>query len=740
MFKTATNKVICLALLSASFQVSANDWEMCHSWPKPSVDYPRDERGEDAPVVLSADSSESQDNEVVKLFGNVLVQRPDEQLSADEAIFHKATQTLNASGNVRYVTPDFSTLSSEAEIISGSNQGSFADAEFFIYERHARGASSNIQLQGEDLTVLRQTLYTTCDKDDEAWALRASTVELDHASGMGDAYNTRLYFQGVPVFYLPFMRFPITNERMTGLLPPSWGSTELGGNEFTQPIYINLHPQLDATITPHNYTQRGMKLESELRYLSRFGEGVISGEKIDDEVYGHKRSLFHYEHQGRLGSNWSDSILFDRASDDDYFNDFSNLLSVSATSTLERHMKLNYADSSQQLEIQAQDFQVIGGSQPYRRLPQIKHQFNPAIPGLARVAMTTELVRFQRLNSLGGKRVHINPSISLPYQRTAGYITPKLSLYHSQYRFDEQNNNLGVDSLRRTVPVSSIDTGIFLERDTHIGQTEYLHTLEPRLFYLYAPYRDQSDFPLFDTSALAFSQSQLFSESRFSGPDRIGDANQVTIALASRLIRAKDGKEQLYGSLGKIVYLDDRRVSLSGNSLVEEHQSDIIAEAQFKPNDRLSLKADLLWDSEYDLITERDVRLQYQADGNRILNLSYRDRGNRLTSPSSVSKEIDASLLWPLTHRWSMMARRYHSLPDNRTMEKMAGLEYNDCCWAVRAVRRANFVEDAAALNAPFGSLRYSWYIQLELKGLTSLGKRIDELMEEQILGFSAVK
>jgi len=739
MSKALTTKVICLTLISTSFQASADDWGICHDWPRPSIDYPRSERGEDAPVVLSADSSESQNNETVKLFGNVLVQRPDEQLHADKVIYHRTTQTLNASGNVRYETPDFSTHSSEAQILSGSNHGSFDNAEFFIYDRHARGASSHIQLQGEDLTIMKQTLYTTCDKDNEAWALRASTVELDHASGMGDTYNTRLYFQGVPVFYLPFMRFPITDQRLTGLLPPSWGSSALGGDDFAQPIYLNLHPQLDAIITPHHYSKRGLKMESELRYLSTLGEGEISGERIDDKVYGQKRSLFHYKHESRLNDKWSSHILFDRSSDDDYFTDFNNSLSTSATSALERHLQLQYADTSQQLQIQAQDFQIIDGSQPYRRLPQIKHQFTPAISGPVRFELDTELVRFQRLNSLSGKRGLINPALSLPFQGTAGFITPKFSLHHSQYRLEPDNNSLGVDSLSRSVPISSIDSGLYLERDTRIGQHNYLQTLEPRLFYLYVPYRDQSDFPLFDTSELSFSQSQLFSENRFSGPDRIGDANQITLSLSSRLLRAKDGKEQLYGSIGKIVYLDDRQVGLNGNSLNQDHQSDILAEAQFKPNDRLSLKAKLTWNTEDELITERDVRLQYQSGSKRILNLNYRDRGNRLTAPSELMKEIDVSLLWPLTPRWSMMARRYHSLPDDRTMEKLVGVEYNDCCWAVRAVRRASFVEDTAALNAPFGNLRYSWYVQFELKGLTSLGKRIDELMEEQILGFNPV-
>ncbi len=740
MFKTLTATVTSLTLISISIQASASDWGICQAWASPNIDYPRSERGEDAPIILSADSSESHNNETVKLFGDVLVQRPDEQLHADEVIYHKSTQTLNANGNVRYDTPNFSTLSSAAQIISGSNQGRFDDAEFFIYDRHARGASSSIQQQGKDLTIMKQALYTTCDKGSEAWAFRASTVKLNHASGMGDTYNTRLYFQGVPVFYLPFMRFPISDQRMTGLLPPSWGSSTLGGSEFSLPVYLNLHPQLDAVITPHTYSQRGLKMESELRYLSTFGEGEIRHSRIDDKLYGQKRSLFHYQHKGQLSNNWSANILFDRVSDNDYFSDFNNSLSSSSISTLERHLKLQYIGANQRLKIQVQDFQVISGNQPYRRLPQISHQFTPSLPGPVKFQMNSELVRFQRPDSLSGKRAYIQPSLSLPYQGTAAFIKPKLSLHHSQYQLDPDNNTLGVNNLSRSVPITSIDSGIYLERDSRIGQTDYQQTLEPRLFYLYVPYRDQSDFPLFDTSELSFSQSQLFSENRFSGPDRIGDANQITLSLSSRLLRAKDNREILYGSIGKIVYLNDRQVGLNGNSLNQDHQSDILAEAQFKPNDRLSLKARLTWDTEYDLITERDVRLQFQSGNKHILNLNYRDRGNRITAPESLKQEIDISLLWSLTPRWSMMARRYHSLPDDRTMEKLAGFEYNSCCWAVRAVRRANFVKDSTALSAPFGNLRYSWYVQFELKGLTSLGKRIDELMEQQILGFNAVK
>ncbi len=744
MFNRSPHSLFFLTLLCASADAAALEpWGLCQGWTKPVLDYPGKTNGQEAAVYLSADSAESLNNEVVKLFGNVLMQRPDEQLLADQAVYYKSSSILDATGNVRFETPDFSAISNSAHFVSDSYRGQFDQAEFLIYERHARGSSNAILLQGEDLTILKQTSYTTCDKEDEDWALRASTVELNHATGMGDAWNARLHFQGVPIFYIPYILFPITDERMTGLLPPTWGSTDQGGNEFAQPIYLNLHPQLDATITPHNYTERGLKWKNELRYLSRYGEGVINTENIDDERYGQDRSLYHYEHTGRLGNHWQDSILFNRVSDSDYFNDFGTSLTTSSTSYLERNVKLQYDDAIQQLQLQVQDFQLIDqnlaiSSRPYRRLPQIKHELSLPMTGPIRFELESEIVRFQRQKSLTGERANVHPAVSLPYERSAGFIIPKLSLHHTQYRLDEDNNTLGEDSLRRTAPVNSLDAGIYLERDTQIGTTDYLHTLEPRLFYLNVPYRDQSNFPLFDTSLQQFSSSQLFSENRFSGQDRIGDTNQITLALSSRLIKANDGKEKLSGTIGKIIYLDDRKVGLNGNILDTSHQSDIVFEVQFRPSDPVNVSAKLLWDTEDDLIIERDVRLQYTSDNFHIINLRYRDRGNRLTAHDSLIQEIDASVLWPLSTRWSMMARRYHSLTDDRTLEKMAGFEYNSCCWAFRAVRRASFVEDSSAISAPFGNLRYSWYMQLEMKGLTSLGKRIDEFMEEHILGFNA--
>ena len=736
--------LLFISLFTTLSATAADEWGQCHAWPQSKINYPGEDRGEQSLTYLGADSSVSHNNEIIDLSGEVSVQRPDLQLFADEATYNKALKTLEVRGRIRYETADFTTQADYALIGLESNTGRFENTQYVIPARHARGSSRAIVIKDSDHTVLQQASYTTCDPGNEDWILRASSVDLDQDSGMGSAWNARLSFQGVPFIYIPYIRFPITNARMTGLLAASYGTSQLGGTELALPIYLNLHPQVDATITPHNYTNRGLKWDNELRYLSHYGEGRFHSERLDDKVYGRERRLLGYSHSGKLAGQWRSDILFNKVSDRDYFKDFGNSLSASSLTHLERHVSLTRNDNYSTLFIQAQGYQTIDDStpysrRPYRRLPQITYTVAPQTAGPLRLRLNSELVRFQQQQQLTGTRINLTPSVSLPYQRPAGFIIPKVSLSHTQYQLEDENNTLGTDSLARTVPISSLDSGLYFERDTPLFGHDYLHTLEPRAFYLNVPYRDQSNYPLFDSGRYDFSSAQLFNNNRFAGLDRIGDTEQVTLALTSRLLRQQDGWELIRGTIGQIQYLKDRQVELTGNQLDSSNQSETIIDAEFRPMRPLSVRGGIFWSSDDDTITRRDLRLQYMSDERHVINFSYRQRGNPITAPTAVTREIDSSLLWPLTGQWSIIGRRYHSLPDNRTLEKLAGFEYNDCCWALRVVRRAAFIEDSRLTSAPYGTLRYSWYLQLELKGLTSLGDSIDRLMQDKIIGYTAI-
>lgn len=722
---------------------SAELWGQCHAWPAPVFSYPGEDRGEQSATFLGADSSEGRENGEIDLLGNITVQRPDQQLFADKASYNRTLKTLEVRGNIRYEAADFTTQADYARMALESGEGRFENSQYVIPSRQARGSSSAIEIEGDDRTILRQASYTTCDPGSEDWILRASSVELNRNSGMGSAWNARIAFQGVPFIYIPYIRFPITSERMTGLLAPTYGTSKLGGTELAIPIYINLHPQLDLTITPHNYTNRGLKWDNELRYLSHYGSGKIHTEQIDDSVYGQERRLFEYSHTGHLAAGWSGDLLVNRVSDRYYFNDFGNSLSVSSLTHLERHARLAYGDRYGQFMIQAQGYQTIDDTtpysqRPYRRLPQITYTSAAREAGALRLNFNSEIVRFQQHEQITGSRANLTPTLSLPYQRPAGFIIPKLSLSLSRYALEEAHNTLGASTLHRTLPITSLDSGLYLERETQILGNRYLQTLEPRAFYLYVPYRDQSNYPLFDSGSYDFSSAQLFRTNRFAGIDRIGDANQVTLALTSRLLRQHDGWELLRGSVGQIHYLKDRQVTLTGNQIDSSSRSETIFDAELHPSRPLSLRGDLFWDSEKSRVTRRDLRLQYNNDERHIISINYRQR-NSTSSTNTMTREIDSSIVWPLARQWSIIGRRYHSLEDNRTLEKLAGVEYSDCCWAFRAVRHATFVESAGATSAPYGTLRYGWYLQLELKGLTSLGDSIDKLMQDKILGYKAI-
>ncbi len=748
MYKFHKNTLLTLALSAAINAAQGEEspvlWGQCHAWPLPEFSYPGENRGEQSATFLGADSSEGRDNEVIDLLGNIRVQRPDQQLFADKATYNRALKTLEVHGNIRYEAVDFTTQADYALIALEGGKGRFENSQYVIPTRHARGSSRVIDIQSSDLTVFRQASYTTCDPGNEDWILRASSVELNRGSGMGSAWNARIAFQGVPFIYIPYIRFPITNERMTGLLAPTYGTSKLGGTELALPIYINLHPQLDLTITPHNYTNRGLKWDNELRYLSHYGSGKIHTEQIDDGVYGQERRLFEYNHTGQLTGGWSSDLLYNRVSDRYYFNDFGNSLSVSSLTHLERHAQLTHTDRYGRFFIQAQGFQTIDDStpyseRPYRRLPQLTYTSVPYEMGALRLNLNSELVRFQQHERLTGSRANITPSLSLPYQRPAGFITPKLSLSLSRYALEEAYNTLDTRTLHRVVPITSIDSGLYLERETTLFGGNYLQTLEPRAFYLYVPYRDQSDYPLFDSGSYDFSSAQLFRTNRFAGIDRIGDANQITVALTSRLLQQQDGWELVRGSIGQIQYFKDRQVTLTGNQIDSRNHSETIIDAEFHPTRPLSIRGDLFLNSDNNSVTRRDLRLQYMNDKRHILSINYRQRSTPDTVANTTTREIDSSILWPLTSQWSIIGRRYHSLDDNRTLEKLAGVEYSDCCWAFRAVRHATFVESAGATSAPYGTLRYGWYLQLELKGLTSLGDSIDKLMQDKILGYKAI-
>ncbi len=729
-----------LVLLSPAYAFAGEPWGLCHGLPQVALDYPGASSSENGATYLSADSTESGPDDVIRLFGDVLVQQPLSQLRADRASFNQATEEIEAEGSVEFTTADYSARSQRARFNSQSNRGEFEAADFFIYARHATVESQSIEVAGDDLTIIHQGSYTTCDDDD--WRLQASEIYLRHDLGLGSATHTWFELAGVPVFYLPYFMFPITDERMTGLLPPTFGSSQDHGTEFALPIYLNLHPQLDATITPHNYSKRGLQWQNELRYLTAFGEGVLYADQLDDKLYQDQRYRLDFKHRGDLGGGWRASINYAKVSDRDYFQDFGNALSKTSIAHLPQRASLNHTNSIGSLGIKVQDFYTVDdekpeASRPYRLLPRVDYSLSRIDLGPLQLDLDAELSRFQREDKQNGKRLFVQPSLSLPWRTASAYLDPKLSLHYSEYELESFDGD-DAKQQQRNVPIYSIEGGLFFERDLSAFSNAYLQTFEPKLFYLHVPYREQSDIPRFDTGKMKFSSALLYSENRFSGVDRVGDTQQVSYSIGSSLLRQSDYRELFSANLGQIYYLRDRQVGLNEDQLEETTRSDLVLDMVWQPFDDVNVRGELLWDTYLETTNERSLRLRYTRDSDHIINLAYRERGSRRFNPEKLSKEIDASIVWPINYQWSIIGRHYRSISKGHVVEQLLGVEYDSCCWAFRAVRRGEFREDLDALEEPFGEMRYRWYMELELKGLTSVGKRINQLLSRQILGYES--
>lgn len=703
-------------------------WGQCHTLAPsspPTIDdtLPADQ----SPTYLSSDLSEGKLDGLYTLSGRVLIRRGPQRLEADKAVYDSRASRVDATGHVRFQQGGLTTRGESARFNLDTGTGEVNQASYEYRPRHAHGTAATIVHESADLTRLRRATYTTCDPGRVDWELRASTVTLNHAEAVGEASNVTLRFKDVPFFYLPYVNFPLNDERKSGLLPPTLGYSNSTGLDLGLPVYWNIAPNYDATITPRVIGHRGLLTKGEFRYLSENSRGEVQAEFLPhDRKFGDNRGALEYQNDARLSPHWSSALVANYVSDNLYFSELGNSLAAASTTQLERRLDLGYNATDTSFLARLQGYQTIdptlpASSRPYQRLPQLVFTTAaPSHPYEAAYRLEGELVRFERESSLTGTRLDLTPSLTWPLGSQGYFFTPKIGVNHTQYRLHGQAAGTASDP-SRTTPLYSIDSGLFLERETTLGERPFLHTLEPRLYYLKIPYRDQSALPVFDTGAFDFSFAQLFRENRFNGTDRLGDADQLSVAVTSRLIDQDSGREWLSGSLGQIFYRADRRVSLGGTPQTRG-TSDIVAEGSTHIGRRWSTDLNLQWNPETHKTERGTFLFRYHPDDRHLFNAGYRFLRDQLT-------QTDLSFLWHLTPRWQLLGRWNYSQRDHRTLESLGGFQYESCCWIFRAIHR-RYVSDIS------GDSKRSLYLQMELKGLGNIGKSIDEVLERGILGY----
>lgn len=612
------------------------------------------------------------------------------------------------------------------ESTSAENQDSLALSPV-PSSSNARGDAKAIFFEGQDKKRLTGARYTTCAADVDDWYIKANEIDLNDYTDSGTARNAYVEFKGVPLLYTPWISFSFNNQRKSGLLAPTIGSTSRSGFEVLTPFYWNISPNMDATLAARALSKRGLQLQGEFRYLEENFSGIDNVEYLPgDSLSNQTRYYANLKHQHVLGRGWSAGYSLEKVSDDQYFSELSTRITTTSRINLPQQFNLDYADDDWRFNALAQKYQTLDGiSYPYERLPQMTLSGNKYYENL-NTNLYTQFVAFDTnktnnaASSLAtGSRLTLYPSVSYAMNQTYGYITPKLGIHHTTYNLNNDPNNYG--NQQRTLPIFSLDSGMYFDRNFKIANRDYSQTVEPRLFYVYIPDTNQNDIYNFDSTEADLNFSSLFTENQFTGNDRINNANQLSFALTTRFIESSTGTERLSASIGQRYYFADQKVGLPGVNYRKNNSSDIIAGLSTHLKNSWNLDAFWQYNTDDSNSVRTTVTSRYNPEPGKTLNLSYSYRRDLLD-------QFDVSGQWPLGKGWYAVGRANYSLRESHIIETLAGLEYDAGCWQARTVMQRVSTATADA--------NYAFFVQLELGGLASIGANPLAVIKRNIPGY----
>lgn len=737
----------------------------------------RDQRAEQATSIEGDSLGGTETN--LEYQGNVALSRGDQFLGADNLKYDQEKDTYVADGHIRYQDTGIRLVADTARGNQEADTHQIDNVRYQLVSRRGNGGADRIDMKGPEGSLLHST-YSTCDPQDRRWDLRARRIDINTDDGWGVARGATIRLGKVPVLYVPYLKFPIDDQRHTGLLYPAVGLSGRNGFDWKQPIYLNLAPNYDATLEPRYMSDRGFQMGAEFRYLYEKGRGEIQGtwmskddlvrDRMGEVGYDAQnpnnpdpddgRGFLSFEGQHRFSSHWQARANLIWLSDARYQEDFGNSLYgqaySSVTSTAGVYGAGEYWSAGAMADHwQLSDYLSREETLPYNRLPRTYLNWDQPLSRWINVGGHAEAVRFAHDIHPGGSRLDLKPTISFPIQGAAWYVTPTLAYRHTEYRLEADLAQQIADTRAReayglapeeavpqelsapfydrapsrSMPIGSLDAGVYFDRETEVKGDRFLQTLEPRLFYLKAPYREQDGLPIFDTRPFNFSYGQLFRDNRYTGADRQTDANQLTLALTTRLLRQKDGFERLSASIGQIRYFDDVRVTAPNEVPLEKGKSAWVVDANYAPTDRWTIGASYQWDPKFRREDLASVRARYLLPDDGVVNITYRRRRDLL-------EQADFSFLYPVTPSWSVVGRYYHSFyrdaatrQEPGLLEGVAGVQWDSCCLAVRALVR-RYVRNRE------GDMNTSFQVEFVLKGLGSAGQDTDRTLRRAILGY----
>ncbi|MEL6722675.1 MAG: LPS assembly protein LptD [Pseudomonadota bacterium] len=637
------------------------------------------------------------------------------RISADAAIVDGQQQQIQASGNVVWQHPDLHLNADQFTYRLRDQSGQARQVSYRLPEIAAYGSAAQATLQDRNRSHYQHISYTTCPPEQPDWQLQADQLMLDQATGWGTLHHARLRFMDVPVGYTPWLRFPLDDRRQSGFLPPSLGYSNADGVRLKTPYYFNLAPDYDLTLEPTILSRRGLLLGSEWRFLTRTTQGEIHADYLphDRQHIGKskQRGYFNWRSRSQHTSRLHSRIDLNYASDQDYLADFGDTVSAASTTLLPRVAELSYQTDDWAIQAQVKDYQRLNTSdQPYRILPQITlHKRDTGQINQLQSHLDAELIRFDQPGDtlIAGTRLDIAPGISWPYQTSYAHLTPKLGLRYTRYQLNQAPHS--PDRFSQHI---SLDGGLFFERSFTYRDKPVLQTLEPRIQYQYVSAEKQDDLPVFDTSARSVSIHHLFREDRFAGADRVGDTNQITAGLTTRVLNPLTSDDYLTASIGQIVYFEDRQVTLPGQTPATNAHSALVGELHARPAPHWQVSSDFAWNA--GTSDQFTLQVAYQPDETQHAGITYRRH-------ATVTEHAGFTLDWPLTETTQIVSRWQYDLHKQRTREAVLGVEYRTCCWRLRALAHNSL--DKQEQND------LSFLFQLELNGLGKFGQSMDHLL-----------
>lgn len=674
--------------------------------------------------------------------GNVIIQRNGQWLSTHAATLDQKKGQIEANNGITF-SDGYLNVSGQSMFLDlNSNEAQLYSSDYRLTNVNARGHADLLSLSKQQI-LLQDSSFTTCPGDTPAWQLKAARIEIDENSDFGEAWHARFELFDIPVLYLPYFNFPISDARKTGFLYPTLDSSSNSGFEVEVPYYINIAPNMDATIAPIYMSERGTMLTGEYRYLFDDSLGQLNLEYLDKDnaiTTNERRYLWHIQHKTQFNDHLSLYLDGTQISDDNYLNDFGSEFAGRADTHLYRVAQVDYVNDNWAAQVRTEDYEILGDYlSPFRTLPQISLSYEQnKFTGFS-TNLYTEVTYFQNQEQAGNyaTRAHIEPSIKYRYERPAFDTEAELSYLYTHYRQQSENNRLD-DDVTRALPRARLQAQLHLERQTGNG---YRQTLSPQIQYLYVPYKNQQSIGIYDTALLQDDYYGLFRSRRFSGLDRIAEANQVTYGLSTSLFTQNE-HEVLRASLGQIYNIEDSRTALFIDTAEEptftSSNSEWVADINWAMSDKWSLKSSIQYDTELNSTRKSQTAVEYRESGSNLVQVSHRKATNILNNDI---EQVGTQAVLSASRQWQVAANVFYDLAHDRINDAMVGVQYSNCCWAVRvsAYRRVNrdlepaFNTTTINANTEFDN---GISIQFIISGLASDNRGLIDMLEKSTYGY----